>query len=164
MNNRISCRWMVRAAVLMAAIFAVQALAESAPEWSGTHARVVDGDTLELAGRKVRLHGIDAPERGQMCQNEAGARYGCGAMATEWLRDLVKGQQVRCVALDTDRYGRIVAKCYAQGMDVGAALVLTGRAMAFRRYSQEYVTLEAVARGEKAGFWQGVFDNPKLWR
>lgn len=137
----------------------VPAAAETLQGW----ARVVDGDTIEIAGRRVRLHGIDAPERDQACERD-GQPYACGTEATRALGAILAGRIVRCTGRDHDRYGRIVAVCWAGGADVGEAMVRNGWAVAFRRYSHDYVAAEAAARREKRGLWAGRFATPEDWR
>jgi len=125
--------------------------------------RAIDGDTLDLAGQRIRLHGIDAPEAGQGCTTAAGALWACGAAATAALARLAVGP-VACRQVDRDRYGRIVALCRAGGQDLGAALVEGGWAVAYRRYSRRYVGAEGVARRHRRGLWRGAFVVPHDWR
>jgi len=134
----------------------------SAQEISGA-AAVVDGDTLMVGGQKVRLWGIDAPESQQLCA-KAGSRYQCGSEATAHLRALVSRGPVRCEVKTYDRYKRAVAVCRSQGRDVGAEMVHAGWALAFVRYSHEYVGAEAEARSARRGMWAGTFDAPWDWR
>src|SRR5262245_1415530 len=107
---------------------------------------VVDGDTIKLNGSTWRLWGIDAPESKQWCGD-----YPAGVQATAVLGKLVKGHAVSCEHRDTDRYGRSVGICKADGSDLGAAMVRLGMAWAFVRYSRDYVDQEAKARAEKLG-------------
>ncbi|MGZ9099876.1 MAG: thermonuclease family protein [Brevundimonas sp.] len=125
--------------------------------------RVVDGDTLDVGAVRVRLHGIDAFERNQMCDRPSGA-WACGAAATRSLRGRAEGRRLVCRVLDTDRYGRKVSRCERDGVDVGRALVAEGLALAYRRYSQDYVAEETAARARGAGAWDGSFDRPEQWR
>ena len=74
-------------------------------------ARVIDGDEFELAGKRVRLYGIDAPESGQTCRAEAG-EYRCGQEATSALAGKIAQRPVSCTGKDIERYGRIVAVCW----------------------------------------------------
>ena len=126
-------------------------------------ARVIDGDTLEIATQRIRLHGIDAPEARQFCRREDGA-WPCGAEATKALRSIIRNAAVSCAERDQDRYGRIVAVCFVAGEDLNAAMVLRGWALAYRRYSVDYVKAEAAARTARAGLWTGEFIPPWDWR
>ncbi len=126
-------------------------------------ARVVDGDTLEVGGKMVRLFGIDAPERDQTC-TRAGVVWDCGAWATDALRGLVGRGQVVCDPQDTDRYGRIVAICTANGVDLGAAQVQAGAARAYLRYSDRYARAEGVAAGAGVGIWAAQMVAPEVFR
>ena len=125
--------------------------------------RVIDGDTLELNGARVRLHGIDAPESAQTCIAD-GRRWRCGQRAVSALAQRISGQSVACKERDRDRYGRIVAVCRAGGKDLNARMVSQGWALAYRRYSLDYVDEEASARTARRGVWRGRFVEPWDWR
>lgn len=138
------------------------ALPVHATEIAG-RARAVDGDTLDVAGQKVRLFGVDAPELDQSCAR-GGRRWACGQAAKAALEGLLGRKRVVCTVQDTDRYGRNVAVCLAGGDDVGAALVRQGLAIAYRRYSGRYVNAEAAARAEGLGLWSSVYVEPETYR
>jgi endonuclease YncB( thermonuclease family) len=110
---------------------------------------VSDGDTLRIGATKVRIFGIDAPEKAQNC-----GLWACGVAAKARLAALTRGREVACVARDTDKYGRTVATCRAGGVDLGGALVSEGLAWAFTRYGADYVALEAQARRAERGIWR----------
>lgn len=120
---------------------------------------VSDGDGLRLNGQRIRLQGIDAFELHQTCETGP-----CGRAAKDELERLIAGHAVSCEPVDTDRYGRTIAYCRAAGLDLGEQMVLQGHALAFRRYSTEYVDEENEARSRRAGAWAGSFDNPADWR
>ena len=126
-------------------------------------ARVVDGDTLAIASERIRLHGIDAPESAQSCL-AGGARWRCGERAERGLRERIGGRAVACEETDVDRYGRIVAVCRAGGEDLNAWMVERGFALAYRRYSRDYVDEEAAAKRAARGLWRGDFVAPWDWR
>ena len=65
---------------------------------------------------------------------------------------------------DTDRYGRLVAVCFADGQDINKRIVSDGFALAYRRYSRDYIAAERDAKRDKSGMWQGVFIKPWDWR
>ncbi len=126
-------------------------------------ARVVDGDTLELAGVRVRLHGIDAPESGQSCR--AGGRpWPCGREAARALARRIAGEPVTCPERDRDVYGRVVAVCTVGGQDLNRWMVAEGWAFAYRRYSRAYVAAESRARAARRGIWRGEVVAPWEWR
>ena len=75
-------------------------------------ASVVDGDTIEIRGQRIRLFGIDAPESSQLCERPTGARWRCGQQASFALADRIGRATVRCDPRDLDYYGRVVAVCF----------------------------------------------------
>lgn len=127
------------------------------------HARVIDGDTIAIRGRRIRLEGIDAPETAQTCWRN-GTPFACGVWSAGILRELIGGRPVRCVESGRDRYGRVLAVCFAGGTDLNAAMVRLGAALAYRRYSRAYVRVEDLARRERAGLWGMTFQRPWAWR
>ncbi len=127
-------------------------------------ASVVDGDTLDVAGVRIRLHGIDAPEPGQTCLRADGFPYDCGAVATATLQGALTAGPVHCRRYDTDQYGRTVAKCWVGTDSLNAVMVVLGWAIAYRTYSMDYVDEEAFAQRARMGMWAGRFDAPWDWR
>lgn len=108
---------------------------------------VTDGDTIKLDGTTYRLWGIDAPETNQTC---AGG-WAAGREATRTMVELVRGRSVTCNGVTQDGYGRTVALCFADDVNLSAAMVQAGMAWAFVRYSRDYVDLEAEARTARKG-------------
>ncbi|MEL6888022.1 MAG: thermonuclease family protein [Pseudomonadota bacterium] len=112
------------------------------PGWALAELRgpviVIDADTIEVAGTRVRLHAIDAPELDQTCETELGPAFDFGAWVTAQVRARFEGRVARCAARDTDRYGRIVATCDVDGVDMGREIVAQGWAFAYRRYGMDY--------------------------
>lgn len=128
-------------------------------------ASVIHGDTLEIHDRRIRLWGVDAPEGRQSCDGADGRAWRCGQTAADRLDDHLRDRTVACFEEDTDRYGRMVARCEVGGEDVGAWLVRQGLAVRYARYAgAAYVAEEAAARAEGAGVWAGPFTNPEDWR
>ena len=127
-------------------------------------ASVIDGDTIEIHGVRIRLHGIDAPESRQLCTRPTGERWRCGQQASLALSDQIGRSTVSCDPRDTDRYGRTVAVCRSRGVDLNGWLVTQGWAVAYRRYSRDYVRAEDQALAARRGVWSGQFDMPWEWR
>lgn len=146
-------------AVLVLLALAAGILVLNRPAELSGRARVVDGDTLAIGGRTVRLVGLDAPEVAQSCGREA-ARYPCGERAREALRALAHGGDVACRVKGRDRYGRALARCTKDGSDMGAELVRGGLAVGYGAYAAE----EREARRSGAGLWAGPFERPSEWR
>ena len=126
--------------------------------------RIVDGDTIHLNGTKIRLHGIDTPEMRQECIDQAGESYRCGEAATAALRALIGSQPVRCEGSAYDRYKRLIAICYSGSVNLNKEMVKLGWALSYRKYSKDYVVVEAEAQEAKLGLWAGEFDKPWDWR
>jgi endonuclease YncB( thermonuclease family) len=126
-------------------------------------ASIIDGDTLEIQGQRIRLHGIDAPESGQSCEKD-GRQYRCGQQAALALADKIGRVPIRCEQLDIDRYKRIVAVCRLGAEDLNGWMVRKGWAIAYRQYSRDYVDDETAAQAAKAGIWAGRFIEPSKWR
>jgi endonuclease YncB( thermonuclease family) len=137
--------------------------APAAPALEGA-ARVIDGDTLDLSGTRIRLHGIDAPERDQHCTRDDGTRWACGRWAHAVLAGLIGGAPVACEGRGTDRYGRTVAVCHARGRDLGEAMVAAGAALAYTAYSADYVEAEKGAMFAGLGLWTGPVERPEAHR
>ena len=127
-------------------------------------ASVIDADTIEIHGQRIRLHGIDAPESRQPCLDAGGRTWRCGQRAALALQDLIGRRTVTCDDRDVDRYGRIVGRCLVGEVDINKWLVAQGLALAYRRYSLDYVAAEDEARAAGRGMWAGTFDPPWDWR
>ena len=125
--------------------------------------RVVDGDTIDLNGQKVRLFGIDAPEKTQSCDRH-GQSWACGAWSVGMLERAIGSAAVVCTAQDTDRYGRLVATCTADGVDLARAQVQAGAAQAYARFSRQYLADEAAAKAAGLGLWAGRMVTPEAHR
>ena len=127
-------------------------------------ARVVDGDSLELAGHRVRLFGIDAPERSQDCRDGRGNSYACGREAQNALSTAIAGQSVSCTPVG-ESYNRNVSICTANGRDLSETMIRSGHALELRQHSRgRYTAAEREARNARRGLWAGDFERPSQWR
>lgn len=149
-------------AILLALSLSLAATPAVAASISGA-AKVIDGDTLEVNGHRIRLFGIDAPEATQKCDQGA-RRWACGDASSQHLRSLIGNYAVTCSGNELDQYGRLVAVCTVAGVDVNKVMVADGWATAFRRYSEAYVADEARARAGKLGLWSSEFMLPEDYR
>lgn len=147
-------------ALACVAVLAMLAVPVARADVSGP-ARVFDGDTIEIGSTRIRIHGIDAPEREQDCTAPGGGTWRCGTAASTRLTELLRQGDPVCAGLERDTYGRLIAICRVGQTDIGARLVAEGLAWAYRRYSTDYVALEAVAQAAGLGVWQA--DTRTAW-
>lgn len=132
-----------------------------AEEWRGP-ARVVDGDTVIVAGTRLRLISLDAPEGDQTCLTAAETQYDCGRAATQELERLIGGRPIGCSGDKRDRYGRPLVVCFAGAVNLNAELVRSGWAVSY--LGRDFDAEEAEARRAQRGLWQGRFQTPQEWR
>ncbi len=137
--------------------------------------RIIDGDTLSINAKKIRLAGIDAPEIKQQCKKpllkisgiigfQFNKDYKCGVTAKIKLKDKINISKIKCISLSKDRYKRFLATCYKDKINLNKWMVRNGYAVAYRRYSKDYVSDENYAKENKLGIWEGSFMRPEKWR
>ncbi len=126
--------------------------------------RVIDGDSLRKGDLEIRLFGIDAPEAKQSCNDGRGVAYQCGVEARKSLQQLVAGKELKCKKRDVDRYGRTVAVCEVNGVEINREMVRLGWAIAYDKHSFAYVLAERDARKNQRGIWYGEFERPEDYR
>lgn len=147
-------------AVLAACVSAILLLPERDAHIMG-RVIVIDGDTVEVRGVRVRISGIDAPERRQTCRDMDHRSWRCGVVAAAALDEyLVGSRPLRCRLLERDRYGRFVGDCFrADGKNVAVWLVTSGHALDWPRYSDgAYAAHQEQAQTAKSGIWSGTFE------
>ena len=136
-------------------------------------AKVIDGDTIKINKKKIRLFGIDAPENKQICKKiylsffifNFQKDYKCGEKSTLALFKKLKDKRVKCVLKESkDKYKRNIGICYVKNQDINKWLVKNGYALAYKRYSKKYVLDEQYAKKNKLGVWRGTFIEPEKWR
>tara|TARA_B110000211_G_scaffold38289_1_gene38816 strand:+ start:3256 stop:3726 length:471 start_codon:yes stop_codon:yes gene_type:complete len=126
--------------------------------------KITDGDTIKILNKRIRFHGVDAPEKKQTCVKNL-KEYSCGKEATTALFKKIDGRIVLCkVQNKLDRYRRYIGVCFAGELNLNRWMVRNGYALAFRRYSKDYIKDENYAKKNKLGLWSGTFVRPEKWR
>ena len=126
--------------------------------------KITDGDTIKILNKRIRFHGIDTPEKNQFCIKNS-KEYRCGQEATNALKKKIDGKLVICKVQDKlDRYKRYIGVCFLGDVDLNKWMVRNGYAVAYRRYSKDYVEDESYAKKNKLGLWNGTFIQPEKWR
>jgi endonuclease YncB( thermonuclease family) len=151
-------------AIALSLFAAIPSLAVSQEAVTG-RASIVDGDTLEIRGVRIRLFGVDAPESAQTCHDDDGKLYRCGQKAALALSDFVGTKTVSCAPQTTNRYGRTVAVCSVSGDDLADWLVRQGLAFDWPQYSKgRYAAAQKVAERTGDGMWGGQWVVPWAYR
>ena len=152
--------------LVLALLSLLFAFSPAAGEITGKRPSVIDGKTIVLAGARIRLFGIDAPETGQTCR-AGGQPWNCGMEARWATANRIGMNWVACQPRSQDPSGAIVAVCYLGGIggpELNAWLVAQGWALAYRPESLDYVAEEETARRSRKGLWRGEFEAPWVWR
>lgn len=150
--------------VMVLVVFLGACPAWAGPELFGKVAKVTDGDTITIVDSetrkkvKVRLYGLDTPERNQPH----------GYQATGVLKSLVEGQEVTVEVMDVDRYGRTVGRVSVAGKDVAFTLLGSGLAWVYPQYCKEavcdqYQAAANSAKEDDLGMWSAP-TPPWEWR
>ena len=110
---------------------------------------------------------MDAPEINQICTLN-NQDWECGLAAALYLEQLHGTDGFECEDIGQDRYKRVLARCYIleddNRMDIGSLMVREGYALAYRRYSKDYIDEEELAKENKRGLWRSKFIKPWEWR
>tara|TARA_B110001450_G_scaffold178235_1_gene166509 strand:- start:6 stop:509 length:504 start_codon:yes stop_codon:yes gene_type:complete len=137
--------------------------------------KIIDGDTVHIKSKKIRLEGIDAPEIKQKCQKDFlkiskifdfnfKKNYSCGVISRMKLIDIIDNSKIKCISSSRDRYKRYLATCYKDKINLNKWMVKNGFAVAYKRYSKDYDRDEDYAKKNKLGIWKGSFIRPEKWR
>ena len=127
---------------------------------------VIDGDSLKVGGKEVRLFGIDAPEYHQTCLDSQSEEYACGLISLEFTRKLANGKNAECLYAEKDKYDRYLGKCFVDGVSINEELIKNGMAVIYN-FSESDAAMdefEAAAKKKKLGIWRGAFQLPKDYR
>ena len=135
-------------------------------------AKVTDGDSIRIDGKKIRFYGIDAPEKNQLCRKpwltisfiSFSKDYPCGQISTDKLKKKINNKLLICKWTNKDKYKRYIAECFKNKTNVNAWMVRNGYAVAYRKYSKKFISQEIFAKKEKLGLWSGTFMMPWDYR
>jgi endonuclease YncB( thermonuclease family) len=125
--------------------------------------KVIDGDTININGEKIRFFGIDAPEIDQECIKN-GKTIKCGVMAKKALEAVISRNVPICEKKGLDKYKRIIAECFVNNYSLSKYLVLNGYAFAYKKYSKKFIYSEKRAKILKKGLWSMKFEYPWKFR
>jgi endonuclease YncB( thermonuclease family) len=128
-------------------------------------ASVIDADTIEVHGQRVRLLDIDAPETRQPCTRPDGAEWRCGQLAALALSDWIGARPVTCETSKRDRYKRWLARCSVASIDLAEWLAVQGWGVPYRNCRCATIrAASADAQTAGRGIWSGSFAMPWDWR
>jgi endonuclease YncB( thermonuclease family) len=153
------------AAIVLLTALTLLPASEGASDNLAGLASVIDGDTLEIHGTRIRLWGIDAPESTQLCRGEDSLQYRCGAKAANDLDVFIARRPVSCIPISLDQYRRTVATCSVGNVDLGEWLVRNGLAIDWPQYSKgKFDAIQREAEHAGRGIWTGSYVEPWLYR
>lgn len=160
-----SLRLSVALSLSIAVVLSSAHIANGRPNLTG-RATVIDGDTIEIGGKRIRFDGIDAPESRQTCLDAGGKKYRCGQRSAEALDEFLAASRPTTCAPKGKSWDRVVASCRrADGKDVSAWMVRNGYAVDWPKYSKGlYAAEQAEAKAARAGIWAGTFERPCVVR
>ena len=122
--------------------------------------RIIDGDTIELNGERIRFSGIDTPELKQICTLD-NIEIFCGNLAAIALKEKIGNEIVSCEREpEKDFFGRTLGECFINDESLSKFLVRNGYAFAFVKYSKKYVEDEKYAKKNNLGLWAMEFEFP----
>ena len=127
-----------------------------------TPIKVIDGDSLEIGSKRIRLMGIDAPEYIQQCKNKKGKKYPCGIVSKNHLEKLIDNSDIICKVHKKDQYDRNLCTCYNGDINLNREMVRTGHAIPY--LESPYKKEQQEAKQNKRGLWAGRFMQPRLFR
>ena len=128
--------------------------------------QVIDGDSIKVGDKEVRLFGLDAPEYKQICFDEKDQEYACGQVSRNFVVNLIEGKEVICYYAQKDKYDRYLGKCEIAKVSINQEIVKNGMAIIYSYSASDEAMddLESKARNSKVGIWRGKFQNPKDYR
>jgi len=132
--------------------------------------KIIDGDTINLNGVKIRFSGIDAPETKYRGQNQncilAGSVIDCGWLAKQYLTHLIGNKKVECeLEKKPDQYNRKLGECFVEDKSLSRLMVKNGYAFDYPKYSKKkFAESQEYAKKNKLGLWNMDFQFPWIFR
>ena len=129
-------------------------------------ASVIDGDSIMVNNKKIRLAAIDAAELDQKCFKKEIIKYDCGNESYKFLKNIVHKKHIKCYYNNKDIYNRYLGKCFVKNININEEILKNGMAIIynFTTSSNRLKNFELQARGNKLGLWRGSFLEPKKYR
>lgn len=127
-------------------------------------ASVIDGDTIEISGERIRLVSVDTPESQQTYLDAGGRAWRYGQQAAMALSDMIGRSTVACLSEGRDKYGRILGQCNVSNVSLSTWLVENGWAMPYNDRAGRYDRASQRAESARRGVWAGTFEKPSKWR
>ncbi len=129
-------------------------------------AEVGDGDTIKINGERIRLLGIDAPEKAQNCFDKNDEEYNCGKISQDFLINLANQKNVICKYAKRDVYKRILANCFLDNISINEIMIEEGMAVIYtmKKFDPKLKILQENAKEKNLGLWQGKFELPSDFR
>jgi endonuclease YncB( thermonuclease family) len=128
-------------------------------------ASIIDADTLEIHGQRIRILDVDAPESRQTCTRADGLEWRCGQQAALALADWIGVRPVTCETARKDRYKRWLGRCSVASIDLAEWLASQGWAVPYKTCKCETIRAASTdAQAGKRGIWSGAFAMPWDWR
>jgi endonuclease YncB( thermonuclease family) len=131
--------------------------------WISGMPNVVDGDSLGIDGRLVRLAGIDAPEVDQLCYI-GNMPQRCGVESRAWLAAQVEDTRLDCRIHYPDGAQRLVSTCWRNGSEINGMAIREGMAVVWVGAPSPYEGMQTEARARRLGVWATDFRHPAEWR
>lgn len=156
------CNWWIYPLILVLCMVFTTCTAQEISSSPQNPIKIIDGDSLEIGGKPVRLMGIDAPEYLQKCKNAKKKKYSCGKESAKYLAKLINDSDITCKVHKKDQYDRNLCTCYIGDMDINAAMVKSGHALVYME--SPYQPEQEDAKKHKRGIWRGKFMQPRLFR
>ncbi|MAZ80492.1 MAG: nuclease [Rickettsiales bacterium] len=131
------------------------------------YAKAIDGDSIIINQKEIRLYMIDAPEISQYCYDNKGNSYKCGIDSLRYLKSIINNNIINCYYQKKDIYDRYLAICFNDIININYKMIESGMAIIYNPANNNdkiIHNLENIAKTKKIGIWKGHFMIPKHYR